>query len=250
KHNSKKEVTTMTQPITQPIDYQNTFKRYEKKYSLDFKTYQKLRTALLPYMDEDPRGEYSISNLYYDTTSYELIRHSLEKPIYKEKMRLRSYGTPGKDDLIFLELKKKYKKEVYKRRIALTLDEYQAFVHDNTLPNKDNQILSEMCYFIKKYDPYPRAFIGYDRFPLMGKDDPSFRITFDKNIRFRGDNLCLTKGDYGQRLLPEGQYLMEIKVPGVIPIWLCHILTELSIYSQSFSKYGYSYSKYIQSKIS
>jgi hypothetical protein len=232
--------------MTQANNYQNTFKRYEKKYSIDTKTYIKLRHALSAYMDDDPRGEYSICNLYYDTDSYELIRHSLQKPVYKEKMRIRSYGIPGEDDLIFLEIKKKYKKVVYKRRIALTYDEYLTFLNDNQLPEKDNQILSEIQYFIDNYEPYPRAYISYDRIPLIGKNDKNLRITFDKNIRFRGNDLCLTKGEQGKLLLPEGQFLMEIKVPGVMPIWLCNILTNLSIYPQSFSKYGYSYNEYIQ----
>jgi hypothetical protein len=232
--------------MTQTNNYQNTFKRYEKKYSIDTKTYIKLRHALSFYMDDDPRGEYSICNLYYDTDSYELIRHSLQKPVYKEKMRIRSYGVPGEDDLIFLEIKKKYKKVVYKRRIALTYDEYLTFLNDNQLPEKDNQILSEIQYFIDNYEPYPRAYISYDRIPLIGKDDKNLRITFDKNIRFRGNDLCLTKGEQGQLLLPEGQFLMEIKAPGVMPIWLCNILTNLSIFPQSFSKYGYSYNEYIQ----
>ena len=51
---------------------------------------------------------YNIYNIYYDTDNSDVIRHSISKPYYKEKLRLRSYYIPNNsNDKVFLELKRK-----------------------------------------------------------------------------------------------------------------------------------------------
>lgn len=222
--------------------YTNTFKRYEKKYLMDELQYIYLRAELKKHMLEDEYGKHTISNLYYDTDSYEIIRRSIEKPHYKEKLRLRSYGTASKDSPVFFELKKKYNKEVFKRRVSLTIDEVDAYFENR---EQNNQILKEIDWFVNMYQPVPKIFIAYDRLALYGIKDSAVRITFDTDVRFRSDDLCLSKGDYGKGLLENGQVLMEIKIQGAMPIWLSGILTNLSIYPTSFSKYGQCYKKNI-----
>lgn len=223
----------------------NTFKRYEKKYMITEEQYKKIMEQLKYYVIKDEFGSYTVCNLYFDTDSYEIIRRSIDRPIYKEKLRVRSYGVPDENDIIFLELKKKYKKEVFKRRILLTVKEFEDYIYRGIHPNESTQILSEIDYYMNMYNPYPRIFIACEREALKGKDDESLRITFDKNIRFREHSLSLLKGTEGTPIIDEDTYLMEIKAEGSMPLWLSHLLNSMNIYPQSFSKYGYCYKNYL-----
>lgn len=217
------------------------FQRYEKKYLMRKETYEAFLEATKESICGDNYGKHTICNIYYDTDTYELIRTSIEKPKYKEKLRLRSYGVPNQDSKVYLELKKKYKGIVYKRRISLTLEEAEAYLNQGVRPDKESQILNEIDYFMTLYQPKPKLYLAYDRVAYFGIEDKSVRITFDHNIRSRAFDLSLSQGDKGNCLLDENYYLMEIKVEGAMPIWLCRILSDLEIYPTSFSKYGNIY---------
>lgn len=222
--------------------YQGVFKRYEKKYLLSAEQYSKLRLALAEYMAVDKYGKTAICNIYFDTPEHLLIRRSLEKPVYKEKLRLRSYETPGADDTVFIELKKKYKGVVYKRRVAMNLKNAKSYLTERISPDPKNQILKEIDWFMDEYSGIaPAMVISYDRVAMYGREDPELRITFDSNILWREEELLLEKGIYGTPLLEPGERLMEIKIAGAMPIWLCHLLDELEIFPRSFSKYGKAY---------
>lgn len=219
----------------------NVFERIEKKYMLTRETYNLFLEAIEPHMCADSYGKHTICNIYYDTDTYELIRHSIEKPRYKEKLRLRSYGIPNEDSKVYLEIKKKYAGVVYKRRIGMTLAEAKAYLEQGIKPEKDSQILREIEYFISYYKPTAKLYLAYDRVAYFGREDSSVRMTIDQNIRSRQYDIGLENGDYGELLLDECQYLLEIKVAGAMPLWLSKILTELEIYPTSFSKYGNIY---------
>lgn len=223
----------------------NIFERVEKKYMLTGKQHSLLLEAIENYMSPDDYGQHTIGNVYYDTNTYDLIRYSIEKPPYKEKLRLRSYGIPNADSKVFLEIKKKYKGVVYKRRISLTLAEAEVYLNEGIRPSQESQILNEIDYFISYYKPQPKLYLAYDRVAYFGKIEPDIRITFDHNIRSREYDLSLEKGDQGVLLLDEDKYLMEIKVPKAMPIWLADTLSKLGIYPSSFSKYGNIYKQII-----
>ena len=220
---------------------QTVFNRYEKKYLMPERIYLLLRERLQPYMEVDKYGLHTICNIYYDTSDFDLIRRSVEKPVYKEKLRLRSYGIPEKDSTVYLEIKKKYRKVVNKRRIPLTLQEAYDYLEQGIHPQKESQILNEIDFFLKRYPLKKGVWIAYDRIAMFQKDNPDFRITFDQNIRSRTTDMGLENGDQGQFLLPEGYYLMESKIMGASPLWFTRILSELKIYPVSFSKYGNIY---------
>lgn len=222
------------------------FQRTEKKYQLSCGQYEKLIQELMPYMKTDGYGLHTICNIYYDTDNFALIRTSIEKPVYKEKLRLRSYGIPKENDKVYLEIKKKWKGVVYKRRVSMTLEETNRYLNHGIKPAFDSQILREIDYFISFYKPCAKVYIAYDRIAMYSMENPDIRITFDKNIRYRSDNLDLSKGDFGKYLLEEGIRLMEIKVPGAYPLWLADILSNLRIYPGSFSKYGNVYKEQLQ----
>lgn len=217
------------------------FQRYEKKYILTKEQYEKFQMLVSEYLQIDQYGESTICNLYYDTPSYDLIRTSIEKPPYKEKLRLRSYGVPGKSDKTFVEIKKKYDGIVYKRRIELPLEQAEHYLDHGISPNQETQIKKEIDYFLKFYQPMKKMYIAYDRIAMIGSQDPSIRVTFDRNIRYRMDHLELSAGDEGTCILEPDTVLMEIKVAGAYPLWMVAILTELKLYPTSFSKYGSCY---------
>ena len=220
-----------------------TFQRSEKKYLLNAEQYRALHEVLDAHMQADVYGHYTVCNIYFDTDYNDLIRRSIEKPEYKEKLRLRAYGTVGAQDKVFLEIKKKFKGEVFKRRIKVPLCEIEAYLKDGTPPPSDHgQIFREIDYFLRFYRCYPKLFLSYDREALRGVDgEKGLRITFDTNIRSRTDRLNLTVPPDGERLLEDGVWLMEIKAPGAMPLWLTEALTRLDIYPTSFSKYGRIY---------
>ncbi|MCR5293904.1 MAG: polyphosphate polymerase domain-containing protein [Lachnospiraceae bacterium] len=218
---------------------QTVFNRYERKFLMTDSVYQALRLRLAPYMQVDDYGLTTISNIYYDTPDRHFLNRSIEKPAYKEKLRLRSYGVPDMDSTVFLEIKKKYKGIVNKRRIALPLREAYDYIEKGDRPNlPDCQILREFDYFLSRWPMEKGVYVAYDRIALFGKEDPSFRVTFDTNIRSRKKGMALENGDMGELLLPEGWHLMESKILGATPLWFSHILSELEIRPVSFSKVG------------
>lgn len=222
---------------------QSVFNRYEKKYLMPEDVYLELRDRLAPYMQEDAYGLHTICNIYYDTPDSYLIRRSIEHPVYKEKLRLRSYGIPTLDSQVFLEIKKKYQKVVNKRRIQLSLKEAYAYIEHGVRPEADSQILHEIDFFLKRYPLERGLYLAYDRVALFGREEPEFWITFDRRIRSRRSFMGLENGDFGEMLLPSGYYLMESKIMGAAPLWFTELLSELFIYPVSFSKYGNIYKK-------
>lgn len=222
---------------------QMVFKRYELKYLMTRRQQQAVLAAMQRYMALDKYGHTSIRNIYYDTPNYLLIRRSLEKPIYKEKLRVRSYGRAAAGDAVFVELKKKYKGVVCKRRLCLPNAQAEACLQgDMYLP--DTQIGREIAYTMQRYEGLqPALFLSYEREAFYSKDGSDFRITFDENIRYRQHNLTLDSDPDGIPLLGQDMVLMEIKTPAGIPLWLTHLLSQQKIYKTSFSKYGAAYQK-------
>ncbi|HBI60697.1 MAG TPA: molecular chaperone [Lachnospiraceae bacterium] len=219
------------------------FQRYEKKYLLDMEQYEGFRKAIDGYMQVDEYGKSTICNIYYDTEHYDLIRASIEKPPYKEKLRLRSYGVPELSDMVFLEVKKKCQGIVYKRRIALPLYEAYESLERGFLAGDKGQIGRELNYFIKRYHPVPKLFLAYDRIAMFGTEDDELRMTFDFSVRSREEDLDLAKGDSGELLLEEEKVILEVKVRDAYPFWLIQALEQFAVYPGSFSKYGNVYKK-------
>lgn len=217
------------------------FQRLEKKYIITQEQKKLFLEKAGNRLKTDLYDASTICNIYFDTDQFALINRSIQKPPYKEKLRLRSYGILKSDSDIYLEIKKKYKGTVNKRRISLTLTQAQELLKHNKLPNKSTQISTELAYFMNFYQPKPKIFIAYERNAWIGNEDKELRITFDTQLRRRYDRLSFTDGDSGKLLLNKNQALMEIKVANAYPLWLTHILSEMKLYPTSFSKYGTAY---------
>ena len=226
--------------------FQTIFKRYEIKYIITLEQKEKIIEAMKDYMALDKYGRSSIRNIYFDTDSYRLISRSIDKPLYKEKLRIRSYGKASADGAVFVELKKKYDGVVYKRRIALPYEAAMDWTMQNAPCPIDTQISREIKYFLKFYKTLkPRAFLSYEREAYYQKNGGDFRVTFDDSILFRTADLSLNSNIYGEPLLEDGQVLMEIKCSGGIPLPFVKILSKEKIYKTSFSKYGTGYNRFI-----
>ena len=230
--------------------FQTVFERYELKFLLTEEQKKKVLQAMEPYMALDQYGRTVIRNIYLDTDHYRLARHSIEKPAYKEKLRIRSYDRAEPGSTVFVELKKKYKKIVYKRRISLPEEEAMKWVLGERSCHTDTQISEEVDYFLKYYEFLrPVAFLSYEREAFYSKDQSDFRVTFDDTILCRQEDLSLESEVYGTPLLPKGKILMEIKCSGGIPMWMTRVLSEEHIYKTSFSKYGTAYQTMIFPKL-
>ena len=222
------------------------FNRYEHKYIIDTETFERVLKVMDEHMEIDSHNlnhtPYTIANIYFDTDDDYLIRESLSKPEYKEKLRLRAYGVPDGDTKVFLEIKKKLNGIVNKRRTKLKLFEAYTFVNSGIVPEiKDymnKQVLSEIEYFLKIYDVKPKLYLAYDRIAYFEKGNEDLRISFDMNIRSRRYDLRLEYGDYGEKLLDGDYYLMEVKTSLAKPLWLTHMLSDYGIKRIHFSKYG------------
>lgn len=222
--------------------YQAIFKRYEIKYMMTKQQKEQLLKVMAPYMALDQYGRTTICNLYFDTDSYRLIRRSIEKPAYKEKLRVRSYGTATRNSPVFVELKKKYEDVVYKRRISMPESEAVRWLGGKGELRHSSQISDEIDYVRSYYEGLrPVVYLSYEREAFYSKDGSDFRVTFDENILARESHLSLEAGARGAPLLPRGMVLMELKTPGGIPLWMTQFLTEQHLYKTSFSKYGTAY---------
>ena len=242
--------------------YKESFARVEIKYSVPANKYKALLERLSEYVEPDEYGDTRIYNIYYDTPDFRLIRKSLEKPKYKEKLRLRTYKVPNESTSAFIEIKKKYNGIVYKRRISLPygvakwhLDHGIPFTEMNTRSIigkssfSDVQIENEINSMLDLYGNLgPGMMVSYDRLAFRGKENPDFRVTFDKNIRWRNTELDLTKGGYGNPLLRNDERIMEIKISDAMPIEIARILSELQIYKTSYSKYGNGYIQLLENE--
>lgn len=224
------------------MSYKSVFRRYELKYLLTSEDRDYVLDAIAPYMKLDRYGHTTIRNVYYDTDTYRLIRRSIEKPVYKEKLRVRSYRLADKDSEVFVELKKKYDGVVYKRRIALPEALATDWLCGNISAPQDTQISREIDYFLSHYGVLsPKMFLSYERDAYYDMNGGDFRVTFDTNILCRRTDISLCHEPYGHSVLPDDRILMEIKCPGAIPLWMVDILSKRKIYKTPFSKYGRAY---------
>lgn len=222
------------------------FRRVEKKYIINSQQYLNLLPEILKYMEEDQYGKSVICNIYFDTENYDLIRRSIEKTFFKEKVRLRSYNTPNMDSNVYLEIKRKINNVVGKRRIKISLQDFYNFISkSNSLTNVNAQIKRELDYIFDYYKLEPKMYISYERVALYQKENRDFRVTFDSNILARTYDLKLELGNYGVNILDRNNYIMEIKTLGTIPMWFVKLINELRIKPGKFSKYGESYKKLI-----
>ena len=217
------------------------FRRVEKKYRLTPEQKSALLSRIACHLTPDAHGRNTICSLYLDTPDHLIIRNSIIAKVYKEKLRLRSYGTPGMEDSVFLEIKKKFKGVVYKRREVMTLREAMAYIEHGEKPC-DSQIMREIDYAMHFYrKPQPRMFIAYEREAYFDAKNPNLRITFDTNVRARDTDCRLELGTHGEALVPADAILMEIKTDGAMPVWLAQALSQCGILPARFSKYGTAY---------
>ncbi len=228
---------------------QTNFKRYELKYILTHEQYEMLLSQLPSCMMLDAYGRHKISNIYFDTEDYRIIRHSLEKPKYKEKLRIRCYGEPGDDATTFIELKKKFNGVVYKRRVYAEQNKVLSYLCAGADSVENSQILREIEYFKNRYSEIkPKAYLSYEREAYFSTEDENFRLTFDFHIMARDKEVSLYSSGKDKEVLPGETVLLEVKTVMGLPNWFLRFLSENHLYKTSFSKYGQAYQSYFLPK--
>ncbi len=232
------EDTAVTVRTAQAV---TVMQRYEVKYVLSADQTVLLRERLRGHMEEDAYGKTSIASLYYDTPDRRLIRMSVEKPDFKEKIRLRSYGLATKESPVYLELKRKAYGIVYKRRVQSTIPRVETFFSGRNDICSEGQIGREIRYCRDFYrDLVPSCLIIYDRTAYY-EPGGDLRLTIDENPRYRAEDLALDVSMEGKSLLEPGQTILEIKIQDAMPLWLAGILSEGKMRKSSLSKYGEAY---------
>lgn len=222
------------------------FERREVKYVMTKEQYEKLMSAIRDQLVEEEFFKYKILNIYYDTKNFDLFRKSSEKPEFKEKLRVRNYGEVEDGKKVFLEVKKKYKGIVYKRRIELEREEVYEAIRKRELPMQLKTINQrEIGMFLKRYELEPQVYLSYDREAYQWKTNPDFRMTFDQNIRYRLNDVLFEEGDEGEHILDKDKVLMELKCLNSLPLEFSRLLSALGIFNVSFSKIGSVYKKVI-----
>lgn len=217
------------------------FKRREKKYLLSSREYEALMSRIKGNLVPDKHGKSTLCSLYLDTPDFLLIRNSIDAISYKEKLRMRSYGVPSSDKKLFFEIKKKYKGVVYKRRVSMTMAEAFQYVESGK-PPIDSQIMREIDYLMHFYrQPKPNVCILCEREAYFARESADVRLTFDRNIRYRRGFPSESDINDGTPIINDGEYILEIKTPGAMPLWLARALSECRIYPRSFSKYAHAY---------
>lgn len=229
---------------------QMTFKRYEVKYMLTARQRDALLEAMEGRQALDQYGRHTIRNIYFDTSTFRLVRDSIEKPLYKEKLRVRSYGRAAEDSPVFVELKKKFEHVVYKRRLSLPYRQAMSALEQGLDLPAEGQIAEEIRAFRQFYGPTlkPAMLLTYEREAYYPVDGTDFRLTLDENIRWRTSDMDLGGSAVGEMILPADTVLMELKTPGGYPLWMVDFLSSNRIYKTSFSKYGTAY-RYMMTKI-
>ena len=224
----------------------NIFKRYELKFVLSQDQYSSIYEIIAQHLPQDTYGEYMVQSLYFDTDNWDVIRTSIEQPVYKEKLRLRCYGVPGIGSPIFLELKKKFRGFVCKRRISFPLKELQEKTAREIAAVDNTQVGQELDFYLRANPVKERAHVSYKRVAFAGIG--GLRITFDSDIRFRTDLLDYEHPQGGLEILPDDLIVLEVKTVGGMPLWLAQALSKLNIFPTTFSKYGVGYKKYVLQK--
>lgn len=221
----------------------------EKKYLIT----ERQLSAIIPTLNEKMHGDkYGLStvcSMYFDTPDMRVIRASIDAKAYKEKLRLRCYGIPGRESTAFVELKKKYLGTVYKRRFEMPYGEAMDFLTGRADAPR-TQMGKEVAYFLNFYPGIrPALDIFCERLALFGNDNEELRVTFDRNLRYRMNELDLMNGSHGRPIMEEDKYIMEIKSDGAMPLWLSKLLDENGIYPQKFSKYKTAYTTELHERL-
>lgn len=224
--------------------YQSDFRRYELKYILNGDQLSAVMDAMNGRMEPDAFGSSDIRNVYYDTDDFLLAIRSISHPDYKEKLRVRKYsGNP--EDPVFVEIKKKCDSVSYKRRISLPESDASKWLEGERVQGTDSQIGREIEAFRDRYPTlHPVMSLCYDRVSYRSAIGEDLRLTLDTNVRARMDHVGF-ESTYGERLIPEGSAIMELKTGTAIPLWMVRVLTDGGIRQGSFSKYGTAYKKLV-----
>ena len=224
-----------------------SYSRYEYKYVITEETAGHLRSALSPFIIADPYGDesgaYTVSSLYFDTKRNSYYYDTLNREFYRQKLRLRTYGEPREDSESFFELKLKYGSVSTKRRFPVPLRDALESIAAGTA-SFSGGLLREIAYCIESEKLVPASVVSYERQAFVAREEAldgalcdDLRVTFDRAIRVRRDDLSLLLGSHGEPTAPADTVVLEVKFNKCIPREIAETLSAFDLRKRSFSKY-------------
>lgn len=225
--------------------------RSELKYFFLPELIQDMRDYIRPYTELDPfsaeieNHSYTVRSIYFDTDSFDFYYEKMDGLKIRKKIRVRAYNEFDCDKPAFLEIKRRYNKQIIKERAKIPLTRMEE-IHerlenpldiDTKWINNKNTI-DKYLYNIKKLHLRPTALITYEREAYIGSLNNHERVTFDKNIRcflfpeinelFREDDLKIVTND---------RFVLELKFENFMPKWMIHLVRELRLRAEPIPKY-------------
>ncbi len=241
--------------------YLDVFERKEMKYRLCATQLESLISAFETRLLPDERGITLVRSLYFDTPAHDLIARSMESPLYKEKLRLRVYGQASEPGTpAFLEIKKKFKGIVYKRRVLVSIGAAHLIIEGASLsealaahplndealaaealtPHRE-QIAREIAFFIQRHDARRPSILTQCERQAFTSSDGDLRVTIDRNLSYKANPQSIADTHFAIPLIPQTEAVMELKCTHALPLWLAGELSAVCAYKQSFSKCGTAY---------
>ena len=224
------------------------FNRFELKYVITLLQAEQFKSNLRAYLIPDEHGNnngrYSLSSLYYDSSSLRCYWEKMNGIKFRRKLRIRRYETGDvltEESLVFLEIKQRIDRVTQKRRILLPYGDALLLCNDRQIPNSspnDKAVIEEMFAFLWQYNLRPMSIVRYDRQAFVGTEyDIGLRVTFDTELSFQSQSLHLHEQASDLLMLPPNLVVMEIKVNERIPYWLTEMIATHNLPITRISKY-------------
>ena len=225
--------------------------REEFKYWITQEQRERIISRLEDFVERDPfieRGstQYTVRSIYYDTPSLDFYRHKIEHYKLRKKLRVRGYNHTDPDEEIFLEIKHKLGRKVFKERVLLRLDQINTLIDepndkttDTSAPGRDSKIAqTRFLWLMKRLGLVPTLLVVYDRRAFIGRSNDRIRVTFDHSVRSIPfpDIDCLNR-EKGLLDITGEAVILELKFSGSIPHWMRSLIRSECLKPTSISKY-------------
>ncbi len=230
------------------------FERFEYKYFVPERRVDEIRAFIAPYVLPDADageridGSYTITNLYYDTPTFELWHQQEVGAMDRYKLRIRTYGTEA-DGPIFFEVKRKVKDVVVKTRGFCPRDDYAdrvQWIFADQLASESDWNLADFQRRALIHGAVPQVLLRYEREAYESRFGDYARVTFDRGIRFQPARGTGLTGECGAwNYLDTGldvagfpsAVLVELKFTRHVPYWLYDLVRTFQLEQTNSSKY-------------
>lgn len=203
------------------------FRRFEFKYLISYQQHQKISRIISRKLAPDPFGEpkgiYTITNLYFDSPGLKYYYQNEAGLKDRQKIRHRFYN--HERDKTFWEIKRKTDAVIIKDR---------CFLNDYS-----SAMQNQIRYFNLRDRLLPTLWVEYQREAwILPAND--LRATFDFNINISSSRLQDRYPRFWEKKLLPGFIVMELKFNGRLPYWIYSLMKQFSLERQALGKYQFA----------